>query len=389
MAQIRFELVLAGLLIVTGCGDDGNSQSNADAGTGVPVDAGPPPSFEGCLQSPLWPVDPTHSVHWDVDGPPRVLQTFVRGSSGTKIVAGQHPVLPTEPAHMIRPHSASLSLVLDEPLKASSMYEVQCVDGSYSRIPDGTSSADTQACLEFPYDECTEVCMGKDGPIGIQWDGITRRMIDYAKDPSECQPPSGYGNACLPPVQLVCNGVVMPIGARSSGYSLYGSQQFDVQGVPILAVVPRLGPMVQLSVDDLPTSATCNVVFMDHVTDCDGNTVDTTTPIQFNVEPLTLTDGEPVDTAINVPVNSSLLYEFNAYLDQTTADAITLEAGGQPVPATVVVAASDGRLIFVIPTNPLAPNTVHMLTIPAELADVMGGTLGAPIGINFTTGPSS
>ena len=85
-----------------------------------------------------------------------------------------------------------IRIVLDELVRGNDLEELACADGTFSRIPRGTTPDDIADCAG-PADsllDCDAVCLNPDNgkPIGIldaDEDGApdTMRMIDYNTDP--------------------------------------------------------------------------------------------------------------------------------------------------------------------------------------------------------------
>jgi len=388
-SQLWFGLLAFGLPALIGCGEGPGTGSGLDGGV-TGTDAAPP-SFEGCLQAPLWPIDPADSIHWDVGGAPNVMQVFVRGSRESKLVFGQHTVTPTDTSHGSKPKGAVISVILDEPVKGSAFQEVECLNGRFSRVPDGTTSAEVQACRDYPYTNCTKVCVFDGKPAGIPDDYIALKLIDNATDPSACQAWEGAtGDTCEPSIRLVCDGDIIPVSGQGSYYLLRGHQQTPTSGAPVHEILGALGPALHFAPWNLPTGAACTVSFLDTVTDCDGNTVADTNQVHFNVEPLTLIDVSPRINA-TVPANpgvpASIFLEFNAEIDPTSTQGITLTGDGTPVPFTAHVLLSDLTEVRLVLPDGYTPGTMYSLTLPPSLAEVLGGTLGAPFEVYFKTLP--
>jgi len=94
----------------------------------------------------------------------------------------------------------------------------------------------------------------------------------------------------------------------------------------------------------------------------------------------------PPDQLTGVPRNVQVMVEFDRAIDTLSADAITLAAGGQPVPVRRTFANGDTRVVLT-PMVPLQGSTAHTLTVGA-VTDLSGLPLATPVTRQFTTGSS-
>src|SRR5262245_56791249 len=156
------------------------------------------------------PGDPLES-----DGPPRILQVLARervavtddkGNAHVELQArlafGDHPDIDVEHDDRIVSDAVArdgqrIRIVVDELLRGSSLEEVACADGSWSRVPPGTDIDDIARCAGADLSRCKAVCIGDSGPVGIlDANGVgaidDTRLIEGA-------------------VVLTCDGVAVPL----------------------------------------------------------------------------------------------------------------------------------------------------------------------------------
>ncbi len=150
-----------------------------------------------------------------------------------------------------------IRIILDEIVRGNSLEEIGCSDGSYSRIPTGTT----------PDDLANKVCIVDGKPIGVHLgpDGShdRLRMIDYNEDPKIVELA----------VQIVCDGVPIPMSQEGSFWSPSGNQSISDDSElsyfeigPAIVLVPAKGTA-------LPSKTDCKVVFRPEVVDYEGNSV--------------------------------------------------------------------------------------------------------------------
>ena len=352
------------------------------------------------------------------EGPPMVRQVFVtekvimddvsRVLEG-QIAFGTHDAEFFEDddgnvATAIALGSQEIRIILDEHVRGNSLEEMACADGSFSRIPNGTTPSDVADCAG-PADaivHCTKVCIGDDGaPIGILDEAISgngdgdgaadvMRMIDY-----------GGGELG---VSIICDGTPIPLVPLSSFWSPSGNQTYPSNNT---LGFRGIGPAIVLKPDariGLRTGASCSVSFRPEVTDYDGNAIcaptgglpaegcssGDTAKISFSTEVLTLANSVPAADATGVALSESsyILLVFNANLDATTVGAITLSAGGTPVAINPVVEADDATSVLIVLDTDFLPDTTYTLTVGTGLKDLLGGGLATDSVLNWTTEPA-
>ncbi|MBZ0232861.1 MAG: Ig-like domain-containing protein [Deltaproteobacteria bacterium] len=272
----------------------------------------------------------------DSDGPPRILQVLARERVAivddeglehvelqARLAFGDHPDIDVVADDRVVGDAVArdgqrLRVVVDELLRGSSLEEIPCADGSWSRVPAGTDIDDIARCAGADLRRCEAVCIGADGPVGIldaNGDGAIddTRLIDGA-------------------VVLTCDGVAVALDRSRSYYQPAGSQRLATGSVgtdslgPAIAIVPAEG---------MRPGATCTLGFTDVVDKqglalcaaADGGDCapGDTSAIAFGVEAFTLATSEPHDGATDVPLT----------VDGSQDAAITIQLNSELAPASV------------------------------------------------------
>jgi hypothetical protein len=99
----------------------------------------------------------------------------------------------------------------------------------------------------------------------------------------------------------------------------------------------------------------------------------------------TVTNFNPINGATGVGTNAIIEAQFSNAIDPNTLSGVTLSNGGSTVTTTPVMGAGN-TILQLVPSAPLAANTIYVLTI-AGVKDPAGNTV-ATITSSFTTGPS-
>jgi hypothetical protein len=289
-----------------------------------------------------------------------------------------------------------MRVVFDELLRGNELEEIQCSDESYSRVPVGTDPDDIEACSGVDLSDCTAVCIGPDGPIGIKdangdgavddAGGYGMRMIDY-----------GDGELAI---SVVCDGMRMPLvkeGPNRTFYSPSGNQL-----IPAGQGVNGLGPaLIVRSAAGLRTNADCTIQFHPDVVDKDGNRVcappggdvardcpgdGDTSEIQFHVEPLAFRSTTPRQGAVLNLATPTIQLEFVAPVDLATLASIAMTTDQGEVPIEVTqVEEGDATRFRVVATDGLQAETAYTITVGTGLADSFGGVPPEPFTLEFTT----
>lgn len=340
------------------------------------------------------------------EGPPEILQVFLaeRVTSGTaarvltQLAFGTHPELEEsddgEVLSAVARGSQRLRIVFDELLVGNDIEEVACADGSFSRIPPGTTPDDISACAPPELSNCTKVCQGDSGPIGIldaEEDGAADdlRMIADV-------------------VTVTCDGVEMPWDPQQSSYQPSGNQLITAGPLGINSLGPAI---VIVPSQGLRTGAQCgininqNVVDKDGIRPCAAQGANCApgdfSAISWTVEGLRVTGSDPVDGQMNVAPtvgtsgNASALVQFNAAISPDSLGAITLADEtaafadcGTPAVAPCItksVGQNDPTLVTISVVGGYTPLNMHTVTVGTGLADLFGGTLPTETTFTFTT----
>jgi Bacterial Ig-like domain len=361
--------------------------------------------------------DDESTTELDTEGPPMVRQVFVQekeptGGGGTlerfRLAFGDHPDIPTREEDSLGDDrvvenavafadDAKIRVVLDELLVGNHIEELQCADGSFSRVPVGTDPDDIARCSGPDLSGCEAVCIGPGGPIGIN-----DQNRDGAVDPGGLRM-IDYGDGELA-VSVVCDGEPMPLiaqvgtGNKRSFYNPSGNQLIPadtgVEGLgPALVLFPTLG---------LKAGSSCGLRFRPEVVDRDGNRVcappdgdvsqdcpgeGDTSAIQFQVEPFALRGSEPdagdVVTATS-GTDQTIFLEFVTDVDPATLDGITLSTGGDEV-AIAAAPGSLGYQVVVTVVDGYQPGRAYSLRVDTGVTDLLGGGPAEPLAIDFTT----
>jgi hypothetical protein len=305
----------------------------------------------------------------DSDGPPRVLQVLARervavvddeGHAQVELQArlafGDHPEIDVETDDRVVDTAVArdgqrIRIVVDELLRGGSLEEVPCADGSWSRVPAGTTVDDIARCAGADLHRCEKVCIGDGGPIGIldaNGDGAIddTRLIDGA-------------------VVLTCDGVTVPIDPSKSYYQPTGSQRIAGGSVgtdslgPAIAIVPAAGmrpgaPCARAFTDlgDKQGVALCAAA------DGAACTPGDTSAISFGVEPFTLASSEPADGATDVPLTAE------DSKDATIAILLNSELAPDTVHGAIKVKAGDHDVEDLEPTMVEDDQAMVHITIP-------------------------
>lgn len=296
--------------------------------------------------------------------------------------------------------SQEIRVVLDELIRGNTLEELACADGSFSRIPNGTTPDDISDC-SGPADSllnCTKVCLAADGsPIGIldaDEDGAVddMRMIDYNDDP----------NIVELGVSLECDGEAVPLDPDFSFWSPSGNQTFPSNN---LLGFRGLGPAIVLKpmpASGIRTSASCGLSFRSEVVDYKDNqicapdggdinqdcTPGDTVKISFGTEPLKLGISSPADGAVDVRPKAKefMVLGFTANVDPATLGAISLTADGTDVPISPTVSENDSTSVTIELEPGFEDDTAYVMTIAIGLTDALGGAIGQEETVSWTTG---
>ena len=107
----------------------------------------------------------------------------------------------------------------------------------------------------------------------------------------------------------------------------------------------------------------------------------------------TVTSTNPVNGAINIPINRKITATFSEAMNPTTVTAagvfsLTVTTGGAVVPGTATFVAANNTVIF-SPTANLLPNKQYTATISTAAKSAAGNGLAANYVFTFTTGATA
>jgi len=344
--------------------------------------------------------DKSTSTELHPEGPPMIRQVFALelvtdgtiSRQATQLAFGSHPDISAEDddgqvTNAIALGGQRIRIVFDELLRGNAIEEIACADGSFSRVPVGTTPDDIEKCagpVDSIQNTCTAVCVDpSSGPIGVLDEDEDGAADDFRMISGQ--------------IRLMCDDIEMALNLQESFYQPSGNQQITAGPLGINS----LGPAVVLVPDaGLRTSANCRFEFANDITDKDGNQIcappdgdikQTCSPgdvslVSFQVEPLRVKGQDPPADATNVSLTPTVLLQFNANIDPATTTAITLaDDNSQAVSATIAVSSSDGTLVTLVPDTALAPNTTYTVTADTTLTDTFGGALPSVYMFSFTT----
>jgi len=386
--------------------------------------------------------DTTTNTSLNPEGPPMIRQVFalelvMDGAilrQSQQLAFGTHPDITVDTdngdgvTNAVALGGQRIRVVLDELIRGNAIEAIACADGSFDRVPIGTTPDDIEACAGPPDAIAQTCCTDKSNPnlncranhvvcvdptngivgvLDVDEDGAADdfQMIDGA-------------------VTLTCDGMPMALNLTESFYQPSGNQQITAGPLginslgPALVIVPDTG---------LRTGSNCVIGFNEEITDKDGNRIcappngDITgscagpgdvSELSFQVEPLRITGQDPSPDATNVGLTTQLILQMNANIDHDDcpapppppavpppcpircvgggADCVTLEdSNGGPVAGTVHVLLSDETQIRFVPDAPLNPDTTYTASLTTNIADPFGGTLPDVITFDFTTGSAT
>ena len=112
-----------------------------------------------------------------------------------------------------------------------------------------------------------------------------------------------------------------------------------------------------------------------------GTTTDTTPP--------TISSTNPLDTATNVALNTTVAATFSKAIDPQTISGttFTVKQGSTPVPGSV--SYGPGTTATFTPANPLTSNLLFTATLSTSVKDLAGNALASSYSWSFTTGAAA
>jgi Big-like domain-containing protein len=346
------------------------------------------------------------------EGPPLITQVIVKehiegvdddgnpfASDDARLAFGTHPdVSPQEDDSTVEsalaltgPGQQRIRIVVDELLRGNNLEEIQCTDGSFSRVPLGTTPDDLVRCMGTDLRNCTGdhvVCAG----VGIL-DSDSNGTVD------QTQFIDGV-------VTLTCDDAAVPLALDRTYYQPSGNQL-----LPASQGLNGLGPAIVVAAgENLRPRSTCRIAFGADVVDKDGNQIcappggdldGSCSPgdvslISFQVEAFRFVGSEPANDAEGVdPGLPAVTVGFNASLQADTVNSTTfvVTAGDTPVPgATATLSEEDPTVVSVTFAGGMERSTTYTLTVAGGdtgLEDIFADSLAEAVTVSWTTSDGS
>jgi hypothetical protein len=274
------------------------------------------------------------------------------------------------PAQRTASAFASIRIVSDELLSGTTLEQFACACQGTGRCPAGGEWAiDPENC---------RAC-GEDPDSPVEEGG---RCLDVNRDgkPDISTLQAGVATiscgdlATFPPYRTALgDGYYYPSGSRfpTSGYG-YGG----------------IGPAVVIEpAAALPTSTTCTIMLDGRITDKDGVAFQPTSePITFRVEPLHVERTSPGDQETEVRTDrAAVTITYNAPLavSTVTPESVQIRKLGSatPLPGTGL-RVNEEVVSIQLPAGTLEPATTYEVTLTTAITDAYG--VAAPVGETFT-----
>jgi Big-like domain-containing protein len=349
------------------------------------------------------------------DGPPMIRQVFVSERRVTNNVGriypgqlafGTHPDITDDGLPLTTAIAVAnpIRIVVDELLLGNNLEEIECADGSFSRVPVDATPDDIAKCAGAAneLERCTgpnAVCIVGGIPVGI-------KDVDLSGSADSHRFIDGV-------VKVNCDGVEVGVDLTSSFYQPAGNQL-----IPAGTGFNGLGPaLVVTTTGELPTSKSCTFLFDAGVVDKDGNKLcappggdirqvcpgdGDVSLVSFGVEPLSVTGSTPQPGAQNtlpvtppgngVPANVfRATLTFAASVDETSLDGqFDLQTGGASVAGVqTIVNPMNHREVFVQVPGGLAGGTEYELVIGTGVTDSYASPMPQPYTLAFKTSGGS
>ncbi len=357
---------------------------------------------------------PESSTDLVPEGPPMLRQVFMWETSANGfrnvLAFGWHPEVangrvgpPAETeddTHPVTTASVSaqyMRVVFDEILYGNGLEEIECRDGSFSRVPLGTTPDDIANCA-VALDLLPTLCKGEHAtclnpagaPVGIvdeDEDGAAdnTRLIDGA-------------------ATLRCGSFDVPLNREQSFWQPAGNQLVPARQSP----GSSLGPALILAPANgrLPSKQTdCRLAFAPDVTDKDfiqpcaptGGEEDTEnygdctggdlSAFKFGTEAIILSGSLPTNGSTTVAVTRrALQMTLSAEFDQASVTGATATVmQGATARTDFTLTSTVARRVDVTMAADLVANTMYTVTV-TNLKDTFGVVLD-PVVLQFTTAP--
>lgn len=355
-------------------------------------------------------VDKKSKSDLDPDGPPKILQVFVRDFNNTDDPVGGEYAL----AYGIHPDvykcsfdntCATMGFTCDT--TASSPTVGHCLDSSGKQA--AVTSAAAIASIRIVSKELLRgttleqfACACHGGcPSGMEWAIDPENCSVCGEDSSTPITEAGkcldVNNDHVPDISTLQAGVAtITCGSLATfppyttklgdGYYYPSGNQFPTSGFGYGGIGPAL--VIEPAIP-LPTSQTCTVTVASSVTDKDGNSFEApTSPITFKVEELAVTGTAPEDEEEEVdPKLADITISYNVPLkeDSVNATSVTMKEKGGAAVAGIEIAADGSDIVITLPTAGLKPLTDYTVTVTDAVTDLYGVKGSEGTEFTFTT----
>jgi hypothetical protein len=325
------------------------------------------------------------------EGPPDILQVFVRDGAGvSRLAYGEHPDItgtPDDPPDLVPPLADlagpvedavllgnRIRIVFDELIRGSTVEQFVCacdpLNGGCSTL------GHTFSGTEVNPEQCSSCA---DNPATPDPENETGKCADADFD-------GVPDDAVLQPgiVTITCGVGSVTTSELDGWYTPSGNQQ-----VPTSLGINALGPALVISPPVLPADQDCEVSVATSVTDKDGNAVPAAAAT-FHTEPLVvLTEStSPPNGATNVPfdvVSVSIPLNSTVDLASLTSTTVTVVVAGETTPVAGALDLEDPTTILWTAAAPLTPSTEYEVSVTTGVTDSFGVNLSAGHTFTFTT----
>lgn len=317
------------------------------------------------------------------DGPPRMLQAFVREAGGLHLAYGSHPDI--SPAYddgvvdaALIGNGTNVRLVFDRWFASETVLQVECRDGSWEPYPAYATEAELAQCAS-PSGEGCEVACASTTPRGFE--GFLGTGM----------PASARLN--LAAFVVECDGI--RVETRHISIDETVSQQLS----PTLGY-DSLGPAAELLFHGYPAGSDCTLKMEQAIAPPGEAAFCAPAPgdpcragdlagVRFHARPLELAGSSPVDGSIGLPPSGSMAVQMTALLDEASLADVRLIGPSGAVPMTAELDDEYDGFVSFRPAEPLLEHTTYELFVwdgTMGLRDSFGRPPAEPIVIGFETG---
>ncbi len=349
------------------------------------------------------------------EGPPMLRQVFMKETTmdGVRdvLALGWHPDVPNgrqdadppeteDDTHPVTSASASgqkFRIVFDELLYGNSLEEIECRDGTFSRVPLGTTPEDIAACA-VAVDLLPTLCKGEHATC-LNAAGVPVGVADENEDGA-----ADNTRLIASSVSVRCGTFDVPLILEQSFWQPAGNQLVPSGQKPENSLGPAL--ILEPVGGRMPSKQTdCRIAFAPDVTDKDFNapcaptggvedtddlgdcTAGDLSAFHFGTESIVLDGPVPANGATNVPLTRrAIQLTMSGAFDQASvaaASATVMEGAAARTDFTLT--STVPRRIDVTLAANLIANTMYTVTV-TNVKDSFGVVLD-PIVLQFTTAP--